>query len=109
MPSPAIGGFMFRSFTFGIVLVLSAATVALAQTAEEQAACQDDAFRVCSDAIPDRDRVFNCLVANKNAISAACRTVLTRYLQPDPPPQKASVRRARKGQGPINLNPAAAR
>ncbi len=100
---------MLRSITFA--LTLSAATVALAQSPEDQAACQDDAFRYCSQTIPDRDRTFQCMMANRDVLSAACRTVITRHM-PEPPPQhskKAAARRAKKGHGPVNLNPTAAR
>lgn len=52
---------------------------ALAETQEEQQACQDDAFNVCGHAIPDRDRVAVCLHQNISRISAACRVVMMRY------------------------------
>jgi len=60
----------------GTVSVLSATPVALAETREEQKACINDAFRFCLSAIPDRDRVFTCLMENRSLISAACRTVM---------------------------------
>jgi hypothetical protein len=88
---------------------MAAGTVAAAQTTEDQAACQDDAFRVCQQTIPDRERTFQCMIANKDALSSACRTAIARYLPPDPPPPKAVARRAKKGHGPVNLSPTAAR
>lgn len=70
----------------GMVLAVAFIAVvpapALAETAEERQACMDDAFKVCGHAIPDRDRVGACLFANKSRISAACRTVLSRYSRP---------------------------
>jgi hypothetical protein len=99
---------MIRSIAFGVAVLLSAATFAIAQTQEEQDACKDDALRVCSDAIPDRDQVARCLNYKKDYISQACRTVIARYFPPDPVPQKAS-KRAKKQQGPINLSPTASR
>ena len=36
------------------------AGVAAAETPEQRQACTDDAFQFCSDAIPDRERVFAC-------------------------------------------------
>jgi hypothetical protein len=59
-----------------LTLVPVAAT---AETPEERQACTDDAFNVCGDAIPDRDRVAACLARNINNISVACRTVMQRY------------------------------
>ena len=105
-----LGGHMIRSAGFGVALLLGAATAAAGQSPEEQALCQDDAFRLCSQAIPDRERTFQCMVANKELLSAACRTVMARLLPPDPP-HKATTRRIRKGQGsgPVSLSPTAAK
>ncbi len=63
-----------------IVIVSGLLTVgAAAQTAEEQQACMDDAFRLCSAFIPDRARVTACMVQNKSRLGAACREVMARY------------------------------
>jgi hypothetical protein len=107
---------MFRSVAFGTALVLGFTSLAAAQSADEQALCTDDAFRVCSHTIPDRERTFQCMVANRESLSAGCRGVMAKLLPPEPASQKAA-QRARKGQaqgqgqgqGPINLNPTAAR
>ena len=120
-----VGGRMVRSIAFGVALILGAGSIATAQTADEQALCKDDAFRVCSHTIPDRDRTFQCMVANKDSLSPGCRTVMARLLPPDPPPQKSTTQRrrtalskpattdpaaekpatSRSRKGPINLNP----
>ena len=55
----------------------------------EQNACMNDAFNVCGQAIPDRDRVAACLAKNIRRISPACRTVMTRH-------HAESARRAKK-------------
>lgn len=54
-------------------------TAAVAQTAEEQQACMDDAFRVCSATIPDRARTTACMVQNKSRLSQACQMVMDKY------------------------------
>ena len=54
-------------------------TAAIAQTAEEQQLCMDDAFRVCSATIPDRNRTIACMVANKSQLSPGCQTVMDKY------------------------------
>ena len=46
---------------------------ARAYTAEQQQACSDDAFRLCSAEIPDVDRVTVCMVRNKSRLSPGCR------------------------------------
>jgi hypothetical protein len=51
---------------------------ASAYTQEEQAACQDDAFRVCGHAIPDEQRVKACMIANIRKLTPGCRRVMAR-------------------------------
>jgi hypothetical protein len=65
-----------------LVLALSAgmlSTAAIAQTAEEQQACMNDAFRVCSATIPDRARTTACMVQHKSQLSTACQVVMDKY------------------------------
>jgi hypothetical protein len=65
-----------------LAVALTAATFstgALAQTADEQQACMNDAFRVCSATIPDRARTTACMVQNKSKLSAACQVVMDKY------------------------------
>jgi hypothetical protein len=62
-----------------------------ADAQEDQAACMNDAFAVCSQFIPDRERVGNCLVANRSRISAACRSALTRFNSPTASRAKTSA------------------
>src|ERR1700704_5910990 len=104
---------MTKQIALAIVLALGAGTVALAETAEEQQACTNDAFQFCQNYIPDRNRVFSCLVENRNQISAACHNVMTPYFPPEPvalkkPPAPASTphdKSAAKTKGPLNLTP----
>jgi len=56
--------------------VVSVSQVARAETEQERQACTDDAFQHCGDAIPDRDRVYSCLVKKVRVISPACRRVI---------------------------------
>jgi hypothetical protein len=60
-------------------LITSAMAVpALGQSQEEyQAACQDDALRLCSEHISDHAKIRACLVAHKASISPACRAMLS--------------------------------
>ena len=39
----------------------------------------DDAFKVCSNTIPDRSRTIACMVANKSRLSAGCQGVMDKY------------------------------
>jgi hypothetical protein len=68
----------FVLFTAGIVLGLFSAVAvplgpAVAETARE--ACTHDAFRLCSDAIPDVSKTKACLVKNRASLSPPCKAV----------------------------------
>jgi hypothetical protein len=75
------------------LIVATALTVALlgmtragAETEEGRQACANDAFQFCSEFIPDRERVFRCLEARKQQISAACRATMPA----EPAPERAA-------------------
>jgi hypothetical protein len=44
-------------------------------TPEQRAACPPDAFRLCSNYIPDADKVESCLRQRKLDLSDGCRSV----------------------------------
>jgi hypothetical protein len=104
-------GAMKKQITLAIVLALSASEVALATTQEEEQACTNDAFQFCQNYIPDRNRVFTCLVNNRDQLSVACHAVMLPYLPPDPVALKKPSapaphdRSAAKSKGPLNLAP----
>jgi len=58
-----------------IVLGLMSATGAQAYEATyaQRVACTPDAFRLCSEHIPNADAVKVCMIANKAKLSATCR------------------------------------
>ncbi len=82
-----------------VVVALNGTTVALAQTQDGRQACMNDAFQFCEDAIPDRERVFQCLASHKDLISAACRTVMAPSLPVDQPPLKKHASHAKSAKG----------
>jgi hypothetical protein len=110
---------MSRSIVMALVMACALSAGAVAQTADEQAACTDDAFRICSHAIPDRERTFQCMIAQRDALSAACRTAIAAHLPPEPAPPRAKRAKplaksaSTQGQGtsaarrkqPVDLNP----
>ena len=71
-----------------IVIMITAPLPAFAYTQEEADACTPDAMRLCQNAIPDANRVAQCLVQNKQQLSPACTSVFNR-------PRGASVDRER--------------
>jgi hypothetical protein len=50
-------------------------------TPEDRAACEPDVRKFCESALPDTNRVLQCLQTNRRRISAACRGVLEKYGQ----------------------------
>jgi hypothetical protein len=44
-------------------------------TFEQQLACTPDVLRLCGSAIPDRERIVDCLQENMPQLSVACRAV----------------------------------
>ena len=93
-------------FQFGLMLatvcsVLAMPTAGRAYTSEEQQACSDDAFRLCSAEIPDVDRVTVCMVRNKSQLSPGCRA----FFRPDPEPAVTPVHVGR----PLSIKPASTR
>jgi len=56
------------------VLALFAVAPAYAGgTADQQAACENDARTYCESAIPDENAIEKCLRKNMSSLSAACR------------------------------------
>ena len=85
-----------RLIVRGLLIVgamLAGVTTAPAETPEQRQACTDDAFQLCSDAMPDRERVFACLVQNRHVISPLCREGMAAFLPPEPPPTVQRVSR----------------
>jgi hypothetical protein len=75
--------------------MLAGVTAAAAETPEQRQACTDDAFQFCSDAMPDRERVFACLAEKRHLISPLCREGMAAFLPPEPAP---AVQRVNRGQ-----------
>lgn len=63
-------GSLFKAVPF-VVLFLS--TTMLPASANMQAACTEDALRLCNAFIPDEGRVKSCLARNKAKLSPACK------------------------------------
>jgi hypothetical protein len=78
--------------TLAIALTVSAlSTAAFAQSAEDQQACMNDAFRVCSATIPDRARTTACMIQKKSQLSAACQAVMAKYAPPEAAPVQTAA------------------
>lgn len=53
-------------------------------TMEQQMACTPDVWRLCSDQIPDTNRIVACLQQNTPQLSSACRAVFQSNNQAQP-------------------------
>jgi hypothetical protein len=102
---------MIKQVTLAAAFAMTSLTAAFAETPEERQACTDDAFRVCQQAIPDRDRVFACLVQNASQVSALCRNALAPYIVAESPSKQPAKGKAKattgkkNSRGPVSLSP----
>jgi hypothetical protein len=94
-----------RNFQLGLMLA-TALSVSMwpaashAYTPEQQQACSDDAFRLCSSDIPDVDRVTACMIGKKEQLTPGCRVFFR-----DPEPAVTPVRAGM----PLSIKPALSR
>ena len=70
---------------FGLAFAAGFAPAAAQGTPEQRQACQPDAMRLCSEFVPDVDRITACMVKNRICVSPACRAVFK-----SPPRKKRS-------------------
>ncbi len=104
----SLGEIMFavRSGNFQLGLMLATAlsvsvlpTTGQAYTPEQQAACSDDAFRLCSADIPDVDRITACMIRNRDQLTPGCRAYF-KSSEPEP---------AVRAGMPLSIKPASSR
>ena len=63
-----------------IAIAVSAVTLSSAAAlADDQGACMQDAFSICGQFIPNRERVAACLMSHRGSVSPACRSALTHF------------------------------
>jgi hypothetical protein len=63
-------------------------------TMEQQMACTPDVWRLCSDQIPDANRIVACLQQNTPQLSSTCRAVFQSNNRAQPQQQPAPRNRA---------------
>lgn len=73
--------FFFPAIPISRILLIGAITLAASSagafegTQAQRDACMSDAFRLCSNEIPDVPRITACMETNKNSLSPGCRAV----------------------------------
>lgn len=87
--------------------LLLLATAALGQgTAEQQAACAPDAFRLCRSDFPNVEAITACMKRERDNLSAACRAVMndaeggTQQAAAPPPAPQTPAPKAAEGPSP---------
>lgn len=58
-------------------LAIGSINAANAQSNDVVQACTPDAQRLCSEFIPDRDKVKTCMLRKRRQLSVACRTAMS--------------------------------
>ncbi|TGN76274.1 hypothetical protein EOW77_0031985 [Bradyrhizobium yuanmingense] len=86
----------------GIVAHSAASAQEYRGTMEQQMACTPDVWRLCSDQIPDVNRIVACLQQNTPQLSSGCRAVFQSSNQM--PPQQ-QVPRGRAAPPPRYIAP----
>ena len=91
----------------GIVAQGAASAEEYRGTVEQQMACTPDVWRLCSDQIPDVNRITACLQQNTPQLSSGCRAVFQSNNQM-PPQQQGPRNRAAPSPRYNNAQPPAA-
>jgi hypothetical protein len=60
-----------------IVAVSAGSTPVLAQASDAAERCTPDVMRLCSEHIPDADRITGCLKAKRRQLSPSCASALS--------------------------------
>jgi hypothetical protein len=73
---------LYRAVLAFALLIPATTLPALAETQEERMACTPDAQTLCADEIPDREKVYSCLVKKVNDLSPACKKIISASIGP---------------------------
>ena len=78
-----VSSFAFAGMTaalglaWAVCVMPAPATAQFRGTPEQQQACQPDAMRLCSEFVPDVERITACMIKNRIRLSPACRAVFS--------------------------------
>ncbi len=67
---------LLRVLAFPLMCFITTPLLAQQDSAEARRACTPDVFRLCSQFVPDADRITICLRQQKRYLSADCRKVM---------------------------------
>lgn len=72
-----------RLAPFAALTLVLASVPAFAYTATEAKNCMNDAFKLCSAAIPNVDRVAKCMHEKRDQLTPACAEAVDRFFAKD--------------------------
>ena len=61
------------------LMLLAVSVPAMAQSQDDQQACEGDVYALCGDKIPDQDEIVVCLRKHWRKVSKECRHVMINY------------------------------
>ena len=74
---------MIHRTILAFAILASTTTLSAAvETPEARQACTNDANTLCPDEIPDRERVYACLVKKISQLSPLCKKVISESIVP---------------------------
>jgi hypothetical protein len=68
------------ALAFAALISAVSSTASFAFSSEAQAQCTGDAFRLCSDEIPNIPKITACMFKHRSELSTGCRAVMDRDL-----------------------------
>ena len=74
---------MFQRTVLAFAVVAATTTFGgAAESPDAKQACTNDANTYCPDDVPDREKVYACLIKNVNQLSPACKKIISASIGP---------------------------
>ncbi len=64
---------------FAALMLVFVSSQAIAQSKDDQEACEGDVYDLCADEIPDEDAIVACLRKKWSKVSKECRHVMANH------------------------------
>ena len=71
-----------RSVLAFAIMAANTTFAAAAEAPDAKQACSNDANTYCPDDVPDREKVYACLIKNVNQLSPACKKIISDSIAP---------------------------
>jgi hypothetical protein len=99
---------MKRSVSLFAIVAIGALSVTAVRADDlrdrQTAACTNDAFRLCGDAIPDETRITACMAAKRAALTPGCRAFFVdASMSADSTSSKVRAKSDKLGRQPVSV------